>query len=176
MTSKCTKCWNINQLPIGYALQPDLRGRLTQGRLPLPWKPLVFGGRGSHPSFRYLYLHSLFLHLQCPSRVHLHRHKECSPTTRTSWCGSKASVYRLAPLHYLRTGARPVSYYALFQGMAASKPTSWLSLHLHLILHLAAFRDLSCWSGLFPSRLRTLSHAVSLPYAEWRHSEFDWGR
>ena len=89
---------------------------------------------------------------------------------------SKASVYRLAPLHYLRAGARPVSYYALFQGMAASKPTSWLSLHLHLILHLAVFRDLSCWSGLFPSRLRTLSHAVSLPCVESRHSEFDWGR
>ncbi len=46
-----------------------------------------------------------------------------------------ASVYHLAPLHYLRMYTRPVSYYALFQGMAASKPTSWLSLYPHFILH-----------------------------------------
>ena len=25
-------CWNMNQLPIGYAFRPDLRGRLTLGR------------------------------------------------------------------------------------------------------------------------------------------------
>ena len=50
---------------------------------------------------------------------------------------SAASVRRLAPLHCLRTGARPVSCYALFQGMAASEPTSWLSAHPHLISHSA---------------------------------------
>ena len=87
---------------------------------------------------------------------------------------SAASVRRLAPLHCLRTGARPVSCYALFQGMAASEPTSWLSAHPHLISHSAWFRDLSRRSGLFPSRLRTLSHAVSLPCAGSRHSQFDW--
>ena len=98
---------------------------------------------------------------------------ECSPTARTLWCGPGTSVPRLAPLHCLRTHARPVSCYALFQGMAASKPTSWLSVHPHFITHLAWFGDLSCRSGLFPSRLRTLAPAVSLPYAGRRHSEFD---
>ena len=73
----------INRFPIDYVFRPGLRGRLTQGRLPLPWKPLVFGGRGSHPSFRYLYLHSLFQVLQKPSRVFLHRLLECSPTSHT---------------------------------------------------------------------------------------------
>ena len=73
----------INRFPIDYAFPPCLRGRLTQGRLPLPWKPLVFGGRGSHPSFRYLYLHSLFQVLQSPSRVLLRRLLECSPTSHT---------------------------------------------------------------------------------------------
>ena len=87
---------------------------------------------------------------------------------------SVASVYRLAPLHCLRMTTRPVSYYALFEGMAASKPTSWLSSQSHIILHLAVFRDLSRRSGLFPSRLRTLSPAVSLPYVVYRHSEFGW--
>ena len=41
-----------------------------------------------------------------------------------------------APLHCLHTVARPVSYYALFKGVAASKPTSWLSGQLHIISHL----------------------------------------
>ncbi len=70
----------MNQFPIDYAFRPRLRGRLTLGRLPLPRKPWAFGGRGSHPSFRYLYLHSLFRYLQRPSQVHLHRHPECSST------------------------------------------------------------------------------------------------
>ena len=109
-----------------------------------------------------------------PLAGRLRRLAECSPTNHTIRYESGTSVYRLAPLHYLRISARPVSYYALFQGMAASEPTSWLSLHRHFILHSAVFRDLSCWSGLFPSRLRTLSHAVSLLYVNRRHSEFDW--
>ena len=85
---------------------------------------------------------------------------------------SAASVRCLAPLHCLRAGARPVSCYALFQGMAASEPTSWLSVHPHFISHSAPFRDLGRRSGLFPSRLRTLSHAVSLPRAASWHSRF----
>eukprot|EP00828_Plagiopyla_frontata_P036040 TRINITY_DN4766_c0_g1_i3.p1 TRINITY_DN4766_c0_g1~~TRINITY_DN4766_c0_g1_i3.p1 ORF type:complete len:204 (-),score=-41.47 TRINITY_DN4766_c0_g1_i3:23-634(-) len=52
--------WNINQFPIGYAFLPLLRGRLTLGRVPLPRKPQIFGGKGSHLPFRYSCLHSLF--------------------------------------------------------------------------------------------------------------------
>ena len=33
------KYWNVSQFPIDYDFRPCLRGRLTQGRLPLPWKP-----------------------------------------------------------------------------------------------------------------------------------------
>ena len=32
--------------------------------------------------------------------------------------------------------SRPVSYYALFECMAASEPTSWLSLKSHILFHL----------------------------------------
>ena len=42
----------------------------------------------------------------------------------------------LAPLHLRRTITRPVSYYALFECVAASKPTSWLSMQLHILSHL----------------------------------------
>ena len=54
---------------------------------------------------------------------------------------SAASVARLSPGHFRRTTTRPVSYYALFKCMAASKPTSWLSVQFHILLHL------TCTSG-----------------------------
>ena len=49
---------------------------------------------------------------------------------------SAASVTCFSPGHFRRTTTRPVSYYALFKCMAASKPTSWLSVQLHILLHL----------------------------------------
>ena len=121
----------------------------------------------------YSYLHSHFRPLQ-PSLQMTFTGTRNAPLPSIVNYESEASVYCLAPLHCLRTVARPVSYYALFEGVAASKPTSWLSLQLHIISHSAVFWDLSCRSGLFPSRLRTLSHAVSLPYVVSRYSEFAW--
>ena len=72
----CRRHGNVDPFPFAYGFRPRLRGRLTPGqiaftletsgfrrtgiRLPLPWKPQASGGRGSHPSFRYSCLHSLF--------------------------------------------------------------------------------------------------------------------
>ena len=39
---------NLYLLSIGYAFQPRLRSRLTQGRSALPWKPWIFGQEDSH--------------------------------------------------------------------------------------------------------------------------------
>ena len=64
----CQRYGNMNPFPIDYAFRPRLRGRLTLGRLTLPRKPQVFGGRVFHPSFRYSYRHSHFCRLQRPSR------------------------------------------------------------------------------------------------------------
>ena len=47
-----------------------------------------------------------------------------------------ASVSRFSPGHLRRTITRPVSYYALFKCVAASEPTSWLSVQLHILSHL----------------------------------------
>ena len=47
-----------------------------------------------------------------------------------------ASVSRFSPGHLRRTITRPVSYYALFKCVAASEPTSWLSVQFHILLHL----------------------------------------
>ena len=67
-----------------------------------------------------------------------------------SIAAAQASVICLAPLYLLRKTTRPVSYYALFECVAASKPTSWLFSQFHIILHLTYIWDLSCGSGLFP--------------------------
>jgi hypothetical protein len=84
-----------------------------------------------------------------------------------------ASVTRLAPLHFRRIATRPVSYYALFQW--------WLLLSQHpgCLRNDTSFptqrvlRDLSGWSGLFPSRRWILAPTVSLPTIRQWHSEFN---
>ncbi len=70
----------------------------------------------------------------------------------------------LNPDHSRRTHAGPVSYYALFKGVAASKPTSRLSRHGHILRYTQRpLRGLSCGSGFFPSRRWTLSLSDCLP-------------
>jgi hypothetical protein len=149
----------MNPFPIDYAFRPRLRGRLTLGRRPLPRKPSAFGEGDSHPLFRYSCLHSHFRYLQLAFQLTFSdlRNVHLPLCVNTQ---SAASVHNLAPLHCRRTTTRPVSCYALVQGMAASKPTSWLSSPLHFLFHSVVFWDLSWRSGLFPSRPRILSPAV----------------
>ena len=75
---------NINRLPIGYALGPRLRSRLTLGGLTFPRKPCAFGGRASHPSCRYSFrhAHSATLHGSLPVPLRCSRRR--SPTTLAS--------------------------------------------------------------------------------------------
>jgi hypothetical protein len=60
----------------------------------------------------------------------------CSSTDWYSRTNPAASVSCFSPGHFRRISTRPVSYYALFKCMAASKPTSWLSVHIHILNHL----------------------------------------
>ena len=113
-------CWNINQLSIGLALRLILRTRLTLNRLSLFRKPWSSGVRVSHPHYRYLCLHLLFHTLQPSSR-----------TTFTAVWNAPLPISlspgfgtALIPVHHPCNTARPVSCYALFKCMAASKPTS----------------------------------------------------
>ena len=50
--------------------------------------------------------------------------------------GSRASAACFSPGHFRRRTPRPVSCYALFECMAASEPTSWLSSESHILFHL----------------------------------------
>ena len=47
-----------------------------------------------------------------------------------------ASAVCFSPGHFRRGTSRLVSYYALFEWMAASEPTSWLSSKSHILFHL----------------------------------------
>ncbi len=48
---------NVRLTSIGYALRPRLRSRLTLGGRTWPRNPRIYGGRDSHPPFRYSCLH-----------------------------------------------------------------------------------------------------------------------
>lgn len=121
----CSRCWNINQLSIDLSLRIGLRTRLTLIRLALIRKPWSFGVRVSRPHYRYLCLHLLFQALQHPLPGYLRR--TWNAPLPLYIVQSAASVPCLMPDYYRCPLARPVSCYALFKGMAASKPTSWLS-------------------------------------------------
>ena len=119
---------NINPLSIDYPSRVRLRPRLTLIRLTLIRKPGSYGGRVSRPPYRYLCLHLLFQTLQHPLQDTF---AALGMLPYHSYCyESFASVLDLMPDYYRRPVARPVSCYALFKGIAASKLTSWLSLQL----------------------------------------------
>ena len=63
---------------------------------------------------------------------------------------SKASVLCFSPVTFSAQNSWTSELLRTLQMVAASEPTSWLSEEFHFLSHLAQFRDLSCWSGLFP--------------------------
>ena len=58
-------------------------------------------------------------------------------STDLTYVRSQSFGVILSPRYFRRGTARPVSYYALFKGIAASKPTSWLFKQFHILYHLA---------------------------------------
>ena len=67
--------------------------------------------------------------------VQLHRAGD-APLPIIQLYDSRASVACFSPGHFRRRTPRPVSCYALFECMAASEPTSWLSSESHILFHL----------------------------------------
>ena len=162
---------NINLFSIRLRSSAYAQVPTPPGRTNLPLETLDFRPEGFSPSFSLLIPAFSLLIPPASLSGHLLQPTERSPTKRAQHA-SAASVHVLAPLYLRRRYSRPVSYYALFQGMAASKPTSWLSVNIHLLSHLDMIWDLSRRSGLFPSRPRTLSSVDSLPVNNIRYSQF----
>ncbi len=106
---------------IAIARRLMLRTRLTLDRLALSRKPWPFGGGASHPPCRYSCLHLLFHALQTGSRRAFHA--ACNAPL-PALARPTASAAGFIPDYYPRPDPRLVSCYALFERMAASKPTS----------------------------------------------------
>ena len=131
-----TRYRNINLLSIAYAFRPQLRSRLTLRRLALLRKPWVFGGRVSHTSFvthaSILTSHASTARLPRP----LQSAWERSPTTPTRRSKSAASVPVLSPVTSSAHEHLTSELLRTLSRVAASKPTSWLSVHPHIVSHL----------------------------------------
>ena len=128
------RCRNVHLLRFAYGSRPRLSPRLTLGGLALPRKPRVHGGRVTLSS---LATHASILAPQ-QSTVG-------DPPASPRWGRSPTDVNitsrrfgsQLSPVYCRRMSTRPVSCYALFEGVAASKPTSWLSARTHILCHSA---------------------------------------
>ena len=126
---------NVCPLCIGYACRPRLSSRLTLGGLAFPRKPWAYGGRVSRSA---LVTHASIL---ASRRSTVGRPPASTRTGRLPYHRpegrSAASAPCLSPVYCRRMSTRPVSCYALFECMAASKPTSWLSGRAHILCHSA---------------------------------------
>ena len=131
--------WSVREYPpvhpFDYACRPRLSSRLTLGGLALPRKPRVHGGRVTLSS---LATHASIL---TPMRSTVGRPPASPPMgsspTDSNELKSRRFGVQLSPVYCRRMSTRPVSCYALFEWMAASKPTSWLSGRTHILCHSA---------------------------------------
>ena len=128
---------NINLVPIDYGFRPRLRGRLTLRGITLRRNPWIFGDSVSRTINRYSCQNSRFRYLHHILQYDFDglRNAPLPHSKRVS----TVSVYGLSPVTSSVRKAlfRPVSCYAFFKGMAASKPTSWLYWTFYSLSHLA---------------------------------------
>src|SRR5690242_12286977 len=140
---------NINPLSIDYALRPRLRPRLTQGGLAWPWNPWSSGGRVSHPAFA---THACILTRTTSTPRSLGRfsggttlpypptHLDHHPTRRRQpgyRVSATASAVCLSPATLSARNHLTSELLRTLSRVAASKPTSWLSMRPHILFHLA---------------------------------------
>jgi hypothetical protein len=126
---------NINRLCIDYASRPRLSSRLTLGGLAFPRNPWAFGGGVSHPS---LATHACILTRPRSTTVSTaaSRHDRRSPTTPVLRQKSAASALDLSPVTLSAQDHSTSELLRTLSRVAASKPTSWLSVQSHIVYHL----------------------------------------
>ena len=139
---------NINPLSIDYACRPRLRSRLTQGGLAWPWKPWSSGGRAPPPSFAthagILTSHASTAGLPrrftrvgtLPYRS-THLDPRGCPRGPDDAADPAASVSCLSPDTSSAQDHLTSELLRTLSRVAASKPTSWLSVRSHILTHLA---------------------------------------
>src|SRR3954469_4273470 len=138
---------NINPLSIDYACRPRLRSRLTLGGLAWPRNPWSSGGGGSHSP---LATHACILTRVASTAGSLRRfdrhttlpypstHLAATSRAATGCCmNATASAVCLSPATLSARNHLTSELLRTLSRVAASKPTSWLSLRLHILFHLA---------------------------------------
>ena len=116
--------------PLGLGLGPDL-----------PWVDEPSPGNLGLSTGMFLACLSLlipaFSLVQCPPCLSIRLLPlHIAPLPRIFFRCTHRFGVTFSPGHLRRTITRPVSYYALFKCVAASEPTSWLSVQFHILLHL----------------------------------------
>ena len=102
--------------------QPVVHRLLTQSRSALLWKPWIFGRKDSHLP---LATHSGILSsIQSTAPYRYCFFPYPMLLYQSAYADSQASAVCFSPGHFRRRTSRLVSYYALFECMAASEPTS----------------------------------------------------
>ena len=105
----------------------------------LPRADQLYPGNLRYSATRILTLFSLLIpafSLQCSPQLLTVLLRSAFNAPLPMYSHSSASVSCFSPGHFRRRTSRPVSYYALFECMAASEPTSWLSSKSHILFHL----------------------------------------
>ena len=138
---------NINPLSIDYACRPRLRSRLTLGGLAWPRNPWSSGGGVSHSP---LATHACILTRVASTAGSLRRfdrhttlpypstHLAASSRPATGCCmNATASAVCLSPATLSARNHLTSELLRTLSRVAASKPTSWLSVRLHILYHLA---------------------------------------
>jgi hypothetical protein len=127
---------NINLLAIDYAFRPRLRSRLTLSRRTLLRNPWAIGGGDSHPSF---VTHAGILTSHASTAGLRRRFTGIGTLSyRASEDAPAASVTSLSPVTLSAPEHLTSELLRTLSRMAASKPTSWLSMHSDIVCHLAS--------------------------------------
>ena len=126
---------NINPLSIDYACRPRLRPRLTLGGLACPRNPWSSGGNVSHVPFA---THACIL-TRMASTTGSPRcfTRHATLPYPSSKLDAAASAACLSPATLSARNHLTSELLRTLSRVAASKPTSWLSLQLHILSHLA---------------------------------------
>src|SRR4051794_23412 len=127
---------NINLLSIDYAFRPRLRSRLTLSRrtfLRILW---AIGGEVSPPPF---VPHAGILTPHGPPAGSPRRFTAMGTLSYRASCDApEASVASLSPVTLSAPEHLTSELLRTLSRMAASKPTSWLSVHSDIVCHLAS--------------------------------------
>ena len=129
---------NINLLAIDYAFRPRLRSRLTLSRRTLLRKPRTIGGGDSHPSF---VTHAGILTSEHRTKAYANAYTLRTLSYRVQnpqACTPIASVTSLSPVTLSAPEHLTSELLRTLSRVAASKPTSWLSMHSDIVYHLAS--------------------------------------